>query len=79
MGKEEIWKLVTSILGGVAVVGGFIYWHFKTVNGFKDELHKLELRFKDHEQNDKIQQQAIDRLMKFYTLVNNIMNKNLNK
>lgn len=37
--KEEIWKLVTSIFGGIGVIGGFVYWHFKTVNGFKDEIH----------------------------------------
>ena len=79
MANEEIWKLVTSILGGVAVTGGFIYWHFKTVNGFKDELHKLELRFKDLEHNNKIQQQSIEQLMEFYDWINKLINKNLNK
>ncbi|MES2004231.1 MAG: hypothetical protein V4450_06905 [Bacteroidota bacterium] len=66
--KEEIWKQLGPILAVVAVVGGFIYWHFKTINAFKDEIHKLELKFKDLEQSDKLQQQTIDQLKELYPL-----------
>lgn len=75
MRNEELWKLVTSILGGVALIAGFIYWHFKTVNGFKDDLHKLELKYKDLEQSDKLQQQTIDQLKELFSLVKSTFKK----
>lgn len=55
-------EIVGAILGSLAVIGGFLYWHFNTVNGFKDEIHKQDLRIKDLETSDKLQQQTIDQL-----------------
>lgn len=75
MTNEELWKLVTSILGGVALIAGFIYWHFKTINGFKDDIHKLELMYKDPEQSDKLQQQTIDQLKELFSIVKLIFGK----
>ena len=71
--KEEIWKLVTSVFGGIGVIGGFIYWHFKTVNGFKDEIHKIELKCKELENNDKSQQMEIGQLRDLYTFTKDIL------
>ncbi|MES2332848.1 MAG: hypothetical protein V4539_24780 [Bacteroidota bacterium] len=74
--KEEVWKLVTSIFGGIGVIGGFVYWHFKTVNGFKDEIHKIEMKCRSLEQSDTGQQKEIDRLMNVYAFIEkNILNK----
>lgn len=56
------WQQIGSVFGCIALVGAFIYWHFKTVNGFKDEIHKQDLRIKDLESSDKLQQQTIDQL-----------------
>jgi hypothetical protein len=75
MTKEEIWKLLLPVLSGISVVGGFIYWHFKTLNSFKDDIHRLELQFKDLEKNDKLQQQTIDQLREFYPLLRLILEK----
>lgn len=58
----EPWQQIGSVLGCIALVGGFLYWHFQTVNGFKDEIHKQDLRIKDLESSDKLQQQTIDQL-----------------
>lgn len=75
MRNEELWKLVTSILSGVALIAGFIYWHFKTINGFKEDIHKLELKHKDLEQSDKLQQQTIDQLKELFSIVKLIFGK----
>lgn len=65
-------KILAFILSGVAAVAGFLYWHFKTVNGFKDDIHKLELKFKDLEQRDNLQQHTIDKLSELYPLLKTI-------
>jgi hypothetical protein len=75
MRNEEIWKLLTSMLGCVALIAGFIYWHFKTSNGFKDDIHKLELKYKDLEQSDKLQQQTIDQLKELFSLLKSTFKK----
>lgn len=75
MENEAIWRLFISILGGVSIIAGFIYWHFKTVNGFKDEIHKLELRFKDLEQRDNLQQKTIDQLAELYPILKVVFEK----
>lgn len=62
----ELWQQIGTVLGIVALVGAFLYWHFKTVNGFKDEIHKQDLRIKDLETSDKLQQQTIDQLNKLF-------------
>ncbi len=74
MTNEDI-KLALSIISGIAVIGGFIFWHFKTVNGFKDDIHKLDLKLKDLEQKDNLQQLTIDRLSELYPLLNTIFEK----
>jgi len=61
-------QLILGILSLISIVGGFIYWHFKTVNGFKEDVHKLELKQKDLEHRDELQQQTIDQLNKLYPL-----------
>lgn len=75
MRNEELWKLVTSILSAVALIAGFIYWHFKTMNGFTEDIHKLELKHKDLEQSDKLQQQTIDQLKELFSIVKLIFGK----
>lgn len=75
--KEEIWKLVTSIFGGIGIIGGFLYWHFKTVNGFKDEIHKIELKCKELENNGRSQQAEIHQLKDFYNFLDNILNNKI--
>jgi hypothetical protein len=77
MANEEIWKLVTSILGSITVIGAFLYWHFKTINAFKDEIHRIEMKMKDIEQNVKVQQEAADQYKEFYILLNNMVKKHL--
>jgi hypothetical protein len=62
----------------VPIVGGFLFWHFKTVNAFKDDIYKLSLKMKDLEHRDDLQQQTMDQLNKLYPLFEEIF-KNLNK
>ena len=60
------------------IIGGFIFWHFKTVNGFKDDIHSLQLKLKDLEHRDELQQQTIDQLNKLYPVFEETF-KQLNK
>ena len=73
MTVEETLKFVFSTLGGVAIIGGFLYWHFKTLNAFKDEIHKLELKQKELEKRDELQQQTIDQLKELYPMLKSIL------
>ncbi|MBL8002307.1 MAG: hypothetical protein JNL05_10130 [Flavobacteriales bacterium] len=66
----EVLKAVGVILGVVLPVGGFLFWHFKTVNAFKDEIHKMDIRLTKLEETDRLQQDTIDQLNKLFpTLV----------
>ena len=62
---EDFWKVIISAIGSIATVGGFLNWHFKIVNGFKDEIHRLDIKNKDLEQNDKWQQKEIENIKNF--------------
>jgi hypothetical protein len=62
-------KMVGSLFGILVVVGGFLYWHFKTINGFKDDFHRLELKINDLQHQDSTQQKAIDNLNELYPLL----------
>ena len=66
---DETLKFVIIILSIVSVVGGFIYWHFKTVHGFKDQVTDLKIQMKELENKDNLQQQTIDQLKEFYPMI----------
>ena len=63
------------ILTLVPIIGGFLYWHFRTVNGFKDDIHNLQLKMKDLAHRDELQQQTIDQLNKLYPLFEQVFSK----
>ena len=71
-------QLILGILTLISVIGAFLYWHFKTVNAFKDDVHKLQMKLKDLEHRDELQQQTIDQLNKLYPLFEKVFN-NLNR
>ncbi len=62
-------QIVLGLLTFISVVGGFIYWHFKTVNSFKDQVNELKLQMKDLEHRDNLQQQTIDQLKDLFPLL----------
>lgn len=62
-------QILLGLLTLISVVGGFIYWHFKTVNGFKDQVNELKLQMKDLEHRDNLQQQTIDQLKDLFPLL----------
>jgi hypothetical protein len=63
----------------VPIVGGFLYWHFRTVNAFKDDIHKLSLKMKDLEHRDELQQQTIDQLKDLFPLLKAAFENNQNQ
>jgi len=77
MTQEETIKYIETILGIVAAIGGFLYWHFKEVHKFKDEIHKVELKLKELEKSDALQQQTLDQLNELYPTLKSIL-ENLN-
>lgn len=70
--------ILQYILGALAIIGtiaGFIYWHFKTINNFKDEIHDIKLKQKDLEHRDEMQQQTINQLENLYPLLKETIKK----
>ncbi|MCB9251307.1 MAG: hypothetical protein H6605_02475 [Flavobacteriales bacterium] len=57
------------IFAVVPIIGGFLFWHFKTVNGFKDQINDLKIQMKDLEHRDNLQQQTIDQLKDLFPLL----------
>ena len=69
---NEKLQIALGVLAAISVIGGFIYWHFKTVNGFKDEISNLKLSIKDLEKKDELQQQTIDQLNQLYPMFHKV-------
>ena len=57
------------ILSVVPIVGGFLFWHFKTINTFKDQINDLKIQMKDLEHKDNLQQITIDHLKDLFPLL----------
>ncbi len=57
------------ILATAPIIGGFLYWHFKTVNNFKDQIMELKLELKNLEKKDELQQQTIDQLKELFPIL----------
>ena len=74
MTLDDIVKIVIPVTG-IGIIGGFIYWHFKTVNGFKDDIHRVELKQKELEKRDELQQQTIDQLNELYPVFKLILER----
>jgi hypothetical protein len=66
---DETLKLVIIILSIVSVVGGFIYWHFKTLHSFIDQVTDLKIQMKELENRDNLQQQTLDQLKELYPII----------
>ncbi|MGV3609312.1 MAG: hypothetical protein ACO1N0_00075 [Fluviicola sp.] len=62
-------QIILGLLTLISVIGGFIYWHFKTVNSFKDHVNELKLQMKDLEHRDNLQQQTIDQLKDLFPIL----------
>jgi response regulator of citrate/malate metabolism len=71
-------QILLGLLTLISVVGGFIYWHFKTVNSFKDQVNDLKMQMKELENRDNLQQQTIDQLKELYPVLKTVI-ENLNK
>lgn len=57
------------IIAAIPIIGGFLYWHFKTLNSFKDQMNDLKLQMKDLQHRDDLQQQTIDQLKELFPLL----------
>lgn len=72
---NETLQIILSIIGAISVIGGFIYWHFKTINGFKDQINEIKLQMKDLEKSDALQQQTIDQLNNLFPILSQAIDK----
>jgi len=68
---DETLKLIILLLTIVSIVGGFIFWLFKTIHSFKDQVTDLKIQMKELENKDNLQQQTIDQLKELYPAFNN--------
>lgn len=66
------------LLAIIPIIGGFLFWHFKTINSFKDQINDLKLQMKELEKRDALQQQTIDQLKDLYPTFTKAI-ENLNK
>lgn len=57
------------IFAVVPIIGGFLFWHFKTVNSFKDQINDLKIQMKELEHRDNLQQQTIEQLKDLFPLL----------
>ena len=71
-------QIVLGIIALISGIGGFLYWHFKTINGFKDDINALKILMKELEHKDNLQQQTIDQLNELYPTLRTIL-ETLNK
>jgi hypothetical protein len=62
-------QIILGLLTFISVIGSFIYWHFKTVSNFKDQVNELKLQMKDLEHKDDLQQQIIDQLKDLFPIL----------
>ncbi len=62
-------QIILGLLTLISVVGGFVYWHFKTINSFKDQINDLKIQMKDLEHRDNLQQQTIDQLKDLFPIL----------
>ena len=72
---EDGLKYCVAFIGLIGTIGGFLYWHFKTINGFKDDIHRIEIKQKELEHRDSLQQQTIDQLDKLYPFIKEAFEK----
>lgn len=67
--ENETLKTIGGIFGILIPVIAFIYWHFKTLHSFKEQVTDLKLQMKELENKDNLQQQTIDQLQNFYPMI----------
>ena len=76
---ETVFKLLGAALAVIIPVGGFLFWHFKTINSFKDELHRVEKEFIHLKNKDENQQEVIDQLKNFLPILIEITKQKIKK
>lgn len=74
----ETVKTIGAIFGILIPVIAFIFWHFKTVHSFREQVTDLKLQMKELENRDNLQQQTIDQLKELYPLFKQVF-ENINK
>lgn len=67
--ETETIKTIGAIFGILIPVIAFIYWHFKTVHSFKEQVTELKIQMKELENKDNLQQQTLDQLKEFYPMI----------
>lgn len=75
-----------AFLAIISAAVGLVLWHFKEVGKvkghiqktdekYRNEIHKLEMKMKELESKDALQQQALDQLDKLYPIINKVIGK----
>ncbi len=75
---SETLKAIGAVFGILIPIIGFIFWHFKTVHSFKEQVTDLKLQMKELENKDNLQQQTLDQLRELYPVLAKVIEK-LNK
>ena len=66
---NETLKTLGAILGILIPVIAFIYFHFKSIHSFKEQVTDLKIQMKELENRDNLQQQTLDQLKEFYPMI----------
>ena len=75
---NETIKTVGAIFSVLIPIIAFIFWHFKSVHSFKEQVTDLKLQMKELENRDNLQQQTLDQLKELYPVLKQVI-ENLNK
>jgi len=71
-------QIVIGIVALISAIGGFLKWHFNTLQSLKEHIQALKLDMKDLEKRDDLQQQTIDQLKELYPVLKHVI-ENINK
>jgi len=66
---NETLMTLGAVLGILIPVIAFIYFHFKTIHSFKEQVTDLKVHMKELENRDNLQQQTLDQLKEFYPMI----------
>ena len=75
---NETLTAIGAVLGILVPAITLIFWHFRIVNCFKEQVADLKLQLKKLESSHRLQQQTTGRLSELYPVLNAVLEK-LNK
>lgn len=72
---DKTLQIIVGLITLISAIGGFIYWHFKVINSFRDQVNELKLQMKDLAHKDELQQLTIEELKNLWPVLHAAVEK----